>query len=79
MHIILRSTSQLVRGLLVAAGRGRMRVVVERQKDALELRRIRGQWLSDNGSKIEIAFVLTNAAVQRVSSDLSVRAAGAAS
>ena len=80
MHMILRTaTGQLVNGLLLAAGRGRMRVVVEGQKETVELRRARGKWLSDDRSRMEIAFVLTETAVHGVSGGPSQRVAGAAS
>lgn len=80
MHMILRTAAgELVKGLLLAAGRGRMRVVVEGQKETLELRRTRGRWLSDGRSRMEVAFVLTDTAVHGVSSSSRPRVAGAAS
>jgi len=79
MHMILRiGSDELVNGLLLAASRRRLRIAVERRKDTLALRLVRGRWLSDDKSKVEIAFVLTNTAVRGVSSE-RVRVAGAAS
>jgi len=79
MHIVLQSeNSQLVAGILLAAGPRRMRIVVERQKDTLELRLVRGRWLSDNGSPMEIAFLASNEVTQAVPGESRTLAAGAA-
>jgi len=55
MYLILRYPSgRLADAILLAAGPDRMRVVVKRLNETLELHRTDGQWFSDTGEKVSI-------------------------
>lgn len=55
MHMILRYPSgRRVDGILLAAGADRLRIVVRRLNETIELRLTEGQWISDRGDRIEV-------------------------
>jgi hypothetical protein len=58
--MILRYPSgRCVDGILLAAGTDRMRVVVRRLNETIELRLREGRWISERGERIEIDGWLT--------------------
>jgi hypothetical protein len=55
MHLILRYPSgRRVDGILLAAGPDRLRIVVRRVNETMELRLREGQWLSEREDPIEV-------------------------
>lgn len=55
MHLILSyATGRRAEGILLAVSPGRMRIVVKRLNDTIELRQDEGQWFSDDGEPVEI-------------------------
>jgi hypothetical protein len=55
MHMILRYPSgRRVDGILLAAGVDRLRLVVRRLNETMELRLTEGQWTSERGDRIEV-------------------------
>lgn len=55
MHLILSyATGRRSEGILLAAGPGRMRIVVRRLNETIELHQEEGKWLSDDGEPVEI-------------------------
>jgi hypothetical protein len=55
MHVILKyQTGRRTEGILLAASPGRMRIVVRRRTDTLEVRLIEGCWFCDDGEPIEV-------------------------
>ena len=59
MHLILCLPSgQRVDGLLLAAGRNRLRVAIPLRNDAVELHREHDQWMSDTGEAVQIESML---------------------
>jgi hypothetical protein len=55
MHLILRYPSgRLVDGILLAAGPDRLRVVVRRLNETMELVLTEGQWTTDRGDRVEV-------------------------
>jgi hypothetical protein len=61
MHMILRYPSgRLVDGILLAIGPGRMRFVVKRRNETLELCFKDGQWMAENGEHIELEALLAD-------------------
>ena len=55
MHLILSyATGRRAEAILLAASPGRMRVVVKRLNDTIELRQEEGRWFSDDGEPVEI-------------------------
>jgi hypothetical protein len=60
MHMILRyPTGRRVDGILLAVGTDRMRIVVRRLNETIELHLTEGQWTSENGELIEVEGCLT--------------------
>ena len=60
MHMILRYPSgRRVDGILLAAGPNRLRIVVRRLNETLELHLTEGQWTSEQGDRIEVEGWLT--------------------
>jgi hypothetical protein len=61
MHLILRYPSgRLVDGLLLAVGSDRMRIVVRRFNETMELRLAEDHWVSERGERIEVEGWLTD-------------------
>ncbi|HLK62010.1 MAG TPA: hypothetical protein VKU19_01125 [Bryobacteraceae bacterium] len=55
MHLILRYPSgRLADGVLLAAGPSRLRIVVKRLNETIELHLTQGEWVSDRGERIGI-------------------------
>jgi len=55
MHMILRYPSgRRVDGILLAASADRMRIVVRRLNETIELRLTEGQWISEHGKRLEV-------------------------
>ena len=55
MHMILRYPSgRRVDGILLAAGADRLRIVVRRLNETIELCLTEDQWISERGDRIEI-------------------------
>ena len=55
MHLILRYPSgRLVDGILLATGSDRLRITVRRLNETIELRLEQGQWISEQGERIEV-------------------------
>jgi len=60
MHMILRYPSgRRVDGILLAAGPDRLRIVVRRLNETIELRLTEGRWTSEGGDRIEVDGWLT--------------------
>jgi hypothetical protein len=81
MHIILRyPTRRRVEAILLSATTDRMRIVIKNQDDAIELRLVGSQWVSDRGSAVEIDSIMTDDpnAVAQIWSDARPRVSGAA-
>jgi hypothetical protein len=58
--MILRYPSgRRVDGLLLAAGADRLRIVVRRLNETIELRLTEGQWISEQGDRIEVEGWIT--------------------
>ena len=58
MHmILLNQNGRRVDAILLAAGRDRMRVVVNNSADTMELRRKNQVWTADNGEPFEFEFM----------------------
>lgn len=70
----------LIEGVILSRTRDRMRVAVAGMPDALELRRIGNNWLTDSGEKIQFEFVAAESPAAGVvaSPGLLVRNAGSA-
>ena len=61
MHMILRYPSgRLVDGILLAAGPGRLRFVVKRRNETMELTLKEGHWTAENGDHMELEALLTD-------------------
>ncbi|MBZ5620990.1 MAG: hypothetical protein LAQ69_20025 [Acidobacteriia bacterium] len=61
MQMILRYPSgRLVDGILLAAGLERMRIVVRRVNETMELRLENGHWVSEKGDRIEVECWLSD-------------------
>jgi len=58
MHMILCFPTGRVDGLLLAAGRDRLRLAIPRFNDTVELRLEEGRWISDTGETVEIESML---------------------
>jgi len=59
MHMILSYESgKRTEGILLAVSVGRLRVVVRRLNDTLELRLTGGRWISEDGSHVEIESLI---------------------
>lgn len=55
MYLILSfQTGRRTEGILLAASPGRMRIVIRRRNDTVELRLIEGRWIADDGEPVEI-------------------------
>jgi hypothetical protein len=55
MYLILGfQTGRRTEAILLAASPGRMRVVIRRRNDTMELRHIEDRWISDDGEPVEI-------------------------
>jgi hypothetical protein len=55
MHVLLTDMNGRIReGILVAAGRSRMRIVLRRYSDTLDLHLTSGVWTSQRGHRFEI-------------------------
>lgn len=55
MHMILRYPSgRRVDGILLAASADRMRIVVRRVNETIELRLTEGQWISEGRDRVEM-------------------------
>ena len=55
MHLILRYPSgRLLDGILLAATADRLRIVVKRLNETIELHLVQGKWASERGERIEI-------------------------
>jgi hypothetical protein len=60
MYMILRYvTGRRAEGILLAASSGRMRLVVRKLNDTLELRLIDGTWLTDRNEPVEIESLVS--------------------
>ena len=60
MHILIRFESAVeVEALLLAAGRDRMRVVIPRQRDTVDLTRSEGCWRTESEQVVEIAGLIS--------------------
>ena len=69
MHVILRlTTRQYVEAILLSATADHLRVIVRNLADTLDLHRVGGQWVSDQGSPVEIESFMTDSpnAVARI-------------
>ncbi len=54
MHtILLYPNGRRVNGIILSASEDIMRVAVQRRADIVELRRVGGVWISENGSSIQ--------------------------
>jgi hypothetical protein len=61
MHMILRYPSgRRVDGILLAAGPTRLRIVVQRLNETLELHLSAGQWTTEEGNPVEVDGLLTD-------------------
>ena len=61
MFMILRCATGLrLSGVVLATGDGLLRIAVERQDDAVELRLIGYQWTSEDGMAVEVEAVIAN-------------------
>ncbi len=61
MFMILRCATGLRQsGVVLATGDGLLRIAVERQDDAVELRLIGYQWTSEDGTAVELEAVVAN-------------------
>ena len=61
MHMILRYPSgRRVDGILLAAGADRLRIVVRRLNETIELRLTEGRWVTEHGDRIEVDGWLTD-------------------
>ena len=61
MYMILRySTGRRVDAILLGAARERMTVVIPDQEDTLEFSLVGNQWISEDGSTVEIESVVTD-------------------
>ena len=82
MHVILRlTTRQCVEAILLSATPDRLRVVMRNHADTLDLHRVAGHWVSDQGSPVEIESILTDdpTAVTRIWQEARPRTGTAAS
>jgi hypothetical protein len=65
--MILRYPSgRRVDGILLAAGVDRLRIVVRRLNETIELRLTEGQWTSEEGDRIEVEGWLTDGSAAMV-------------
>ena len=61
MFIVLSyPTGRQMEGILLAAGPERMRVVVRRLNETIELHRIHGQWQDAHGQLLEVGAWVSN-------------------
>ena len=60
LMIVRYPSGRRVEGILLAASSDRMRIVVARLNETLELRLEQGQWTSEDGDPIEIDGCLTD-------------------
>lgn len=58
---LLNDAGERTEAVLLATGDRRMRVVVRGRHDAMELRLIKDQWMSDNGDAIDIESLISAA------------------
>jgi hypothetical protein len=55
VHLILRYPSgRLIDGILLAATVDRLRIVVKRLNETIELHMAQGKWVSERGERVEI-------------------------
>jgi hypothetical protein len=61
MHVILSYESgKRAEGILLAVSTARLRVVVRKLNDTLELRFADGRWISEDGSHVEIESLIAD-------------------
>ena len=58
---LLRDAGMREEAVLLATGDHRMRVVVRGRNDALELRFVKGQWMSEEGDAVDIESLISAA------------------
>ena len=69
MHLIFRDPARGgVEAILLAASEEHMRVIIRQQEDTIEFRLVGDQWISDDGTVIEIEALFSDGpdAVTRV-------------
>ena len=65
MHLILNYQSgRRAEGVLLAVSAGRMRVVLQRQNDTVELRNFDGHWIADDDEPVEIESLVSDGCVE---------------
>ena len=57
--LIGHSSGIIIEAVVLSAQPNRMRVAVAGAQDALELRRVDGQWFAETGEPVEFEFVLS--------------------
>ena len=55
--LLLFENGPRVEAIVLAGGRNRMRVAIRGAKDAMELRLLKDQWMSDEGEAVDIESV----------------------
>ena len=61
MHVILSFvTGRRAEGILLAASPRRMRIVVKKLNDTMELHLVDGKWITDIGDPVEIESLITD-------------------
>jgi hypothetical protein len=64
MHIIISYPTGLrVEGVLLSASHDRMRIILPREKETLELRLAAGCWESETGEAVEVESILSAARI----------------
>jgi hypothetical protein len=67
MFIVLSyPTGRQIEGILLAAGPNRMRIVVRRLNETMELQRTHGEWQDAHGQPVEVAAWVTDGSAATV-------------
>jgi uncharacterized protein YjiS (DUF1127 family) len=57
-RIIRYANGQIVDGLILSASPDSIRVILRRQGDTATLRRVFGEWMAEDGSRVELESML---------------------